>query len=171
MLKIFWFYKLSITLKVFQICFIFVTQHINMLHATILCHIKYSLQPKKNKRCCELFKNAEKIVAICIKSLNVYTWERCPFSNKYFQWKRDEEEVTIKESRSKPNIDCAIMCSAQELHTYTDFKIDKQYFFQRIFSTAQSVPQIWPYHFCLVSTKHDGFPLCGSKSFMVWQND
>ena len=43
--------------------------------------------------------------------------------------KRDEEEVNIKESRSKPNIDCAIMCSAQELHTYTDFEIDKQYFF------------------------------------------
>ena len=87
-----------------------------------------------------------------------------------FQWKkRDEEEVNIKESRSKPNIDCAIMCSAQELHTYTDFEIDKQYFFtytdfeidkqyfftytdfeidkqyffQRIFSTARGVPKIW----------------------------
>ena len=47
------------------------------------------------------------------------------------------------------------MCSAQELHTYTDFEIDKQYFFtytdfeidkqlffQRIFSTARGVPQI-----------------------------
>ena len=43
--------------------------------------------------------------------------------------KRDEEEVNIKESHSKPNIDCAIMCFAQELHTYTDFEIDKQYFF------------------------------------------
>ena len=60
-----------------------------------------------------------------------------------FNKKRDEEEVNIKESRSKPNIDCAIMCSAQKLHTYTDFEIDKQYFFQRIFSTARGVPQIW----------------------------
>ena len=74
--------------------------------------------------------------------------------------KRDGEEVNIKESRSKPNIDFAIMCSAQELHTYTDFEIDKQYFFtytdfeinkqyffQRIFSTARGVPQIW--HLCI----------------------
>ena len=97
-----------------------------------------------------------------------------------FNKKRDEEEVNIKESRSKPNIDCAIMCSAQELHTYTDFEIDKQYFFtytdfeidkQYFFSAFSQLHEVFlkydtfASNICTVYTKHDGFP------FMVLQSD
>ena len=81
--------------------------------------------------------------------------------------KDDEEEVNIKESRSKPNIDSAIMCSAQKLHTYTDFEIDKQYLFNA-FSQLHEVLlkyDTFASNCCTVYTKHDGFPL------MVLQSD
>ena len=65
------------------------------------------------------------------------------------------------------------MCSAQKLHTYTDFEIDKQYFFSA-FSQLHEVflkYDTFASNCCANYTKHDGFPSIGSESFMVWQSD
>ena len=50
MLKLFRFCKLSMTLKVFQICFIFVTQHINMLHANTITNNNMNIKVEKVKK-------------------------------------------------------------------------------------------------------------------------